>query len=47
MTDKYDDHRSAYITGNMYRYFRKFNRGKRSEHDRSADEFNNILGGEG
>ena len=45
--DKYDNHRSIYYTGNIYRYFRKFKRVTRSEHGREANEFNNILEYEG
>ena len=41
--DSYDDHPSMCYTGNIYRYFRNFKRVNRSEHGRSAMEFNNIL----
>ena len=40
--DKYDDHPSIYYTGNIFGYFRNFERVTRSDHGRGADEFNNI-----
>ena len=45
--DKNDDHPSIYYTGNNYRCFRNFKRVNRSEHERSANEFNIILEHEG
>ena len=41
--DKYDDHPSLFYTGEIYRYFRKFERENRAEHGRGANEFNHIL----
>ena len=38
----YDDHPSIYYTGNIYTYFRKFKRVNRSDHERGANEFNDI-----
>ena len=43
MLDKYDNHPSIYYTGIFYRYFRNLKRVNRSEHERGANEFNNIL----
>ena len=40
--DKHDDHPVIDYTGNNYRYFRNFKGVDRSEHGRSANEFNNI-----
>ena len=45
--DKHDDHPCIYYTGNICRYFRNFRRVNRSEHGRSAHEFNKILDYEG
>ena len=42
IVDKYDDHPSKIYTDNIYRYFRNLKRVNRSEHGRSANEFNNI-----
>ena len=39
---KYDDHPGIYYTGNIYGYFRNFERVTTSDHGRSADEFNKI-----
>ena len=40
--DKYDDHPSAYYTGNIYTYFRIFKRVNGSEHGRGAEEFKKV-----
>ena len=41
--DKYDDHPSIYYTGNIYRCFRNFKRGNKSDHGKGDNQFNNIL----
>ena len=45
--NKYADHLPIYYTGNICRCFRKYKRVNRSEHERGANEFNNILEYEG
>ena len=45
--EKHDDHPSIYYTGIIYRYFINFKRVTRSDHGRSANEFNKILEYEG